>query len=120
MRCLRLRSRAPSWPPRPTANQGDARVKTNRILGRGAAAAGLCLLWAVPGAGGAQSPPAPTRPPAGHMSIVPDSKLKQVDPMDDFAGVNFTAEQKARVQQIREKSRSRMHDVAVDTKLSPE
>jgi Spy/CpxP family protein refolding chaperone len=54
------------------------------------------------------------------MSIVPDSKLKQVDPMDDFAGVNFTAEQKARVEQIREKSRSRMHDVAVDTKLSPE
>jgi Spy/CpxP family protein refolding chaperone len=95
-------------------------VKTNRILGRWAAAAGLCLLWAVPGAGGAQSPPAPTRPPAGHMSIVPDSKLKQVDPMDDFAGVNFTAEQKARVEQIREKSRSRMHDVAVDTKLSPE
>jgi Spy/CpxP family protein refolding chaperone len=95
-------------------------VKTHRILARAAAAAGLCLLWAVPGAAGAQSQPAPTRPPAGRMSIVPDSKLKRVDPMDDFAGVDFTAEQKARVEQIREKNRSRMHDVAVDTKLSPE
>ena len=95
-------------------------MKTNRILEHWAAAAGLCLLWAVPGAGGAQSQPAPERPPAGHTTIVPDSKLKHVDPLDDFAGVNFTAEQKARIEQIREKNRSRMHDVAVDTKLSPE
>lgn len=95
-------------------------MKTNRILEHWAAAAGLCLLWVVPGAGGAQNQPAPTRPPAGHTSIVPDSKLKHADPMDDFAGVNFTAEQKARIVQIREKNRSRMHDVAVDTKLSPE
>jgi Spy/CpxP family protein refolding chaperone len=95
-------------------------VKTNRILERWAAAAGLCLLWAVPLAGGAQSQPTPTRSPSRHATIVPDSKLKQVDPMDDFSGVDFTAEQKARVEQIREKNRSRMHDVAVDTKLSPE
>jgi Spy/CpxP family protein refolding chaperone len=97
-------------------------MEMKRILERWAAAAGLCVLWAaVPGAAGAQEqPPAPAGPPHRHMDIVPDSKLKHADPMDDFSGVDFTVEQKGRVEKIREDSRSRMHDVAVDTKLSPE
>jgi len=40
--------------------------------------------------------------------------------MDDFSGLDFTAEQKAHIAQIRETSRSRMHDAATDPKLSPE
>ncbi len=60
--------------------------------------------------------------PGGHWRRVPNpSKTnKAPDPLDDFTDLTYSPDQKARIEQIRESSRTRMHDVAVDTKLSPE
>jgi Spy/CpxP family protein refolding chaperone len=94
-------------------------MNAKRTLARWAAAAGLCLLWAIPGVGNAQTQEsAPT--PRARANLIPDSKLKHPDPMEDFGGLTFTDAQKKRIEEIREKSRLRMHDVAVDTKIAPE
>ncbi len=50
----------------------------------------------------------------------PSKTDKAPDPLDDFTDLTYSPDQKARIEQIRENSRKRMHDVAIDTKLSPE
>ena len=60
----------------------------------------------MPGVGGAQTE-APAQAPHTRMNIVPDSKLKHPDPMDDFAGLSFTDAQRSQIEEIRTKSRGR-------------
>ena len=45
---------------------------------------------------------------------------KDTRPTDDFAGLTFTDEQKAKIHQIKQDMKSRMDDVAKDEKLTPE
>jgi Spy/CpxP family protein refolding chaperone len=94
-------------------------MKEQRNKAGRAAVAGFLVLCAAPALSGAQTPP-PAPPEARHPTIVSNSQMKPVDPMDDFRGLNFSAEQKARISKIHEDSRLRMHAVATDEKLSPE
>ena len=82
------------------------------------AAGFLILLWA-PGLILAQDSapvPAPARP-----VISPEAGQKKASqPADDFAGLAYTAEQKAKIDQIRQTARQRLDAVKNDEKLSPE
>jgi Spy/CpxP family protein refolding chaperone len=94
-------------------------MNKNRFAKRVAAAAGFLLLCAVPGLTSAQSlPPAPVQTPG--KTSRPVRPKKDVGPMDDFAGLNYTEEQKAKIGQIYQDMKSRMDAVLKDDKLSPE
>ena len=82
-------------------------------------AAGFLFLWSAPGLIHAQDSapgPAPTRP-----VISPRAQQKKASqPLDDFAGLAYTAEQKAKIDQIRETAKQRFDAVNKDEKLAPE
>jgi len=84
-----------------------------------AAGAGLILLWAVSGLACAQSlPPAPAQPP---QKISPAVRPKRVaSPLDDFAGLKLTDEQKAKINQIHRDFQARADVVVKDEKLNPD
>ena len=92
-------------------------MKRMRFAKRLAAAAGLLLVSAIPDRTCGQSlPPAPVQTP---LKTTPAARPKKApDPMDDFAGLNFNEEQKAKIQQIRQDTKSRMDAVERDNKLS--
>ena len=83
------------------------------------AGAGLFFLSAVPGLVLAQSPPsAPAE--ALPKTQSPARPRRELSPMDDFAGLQLTDDQKAKISQIHEDIKSRMDAVLKDEKLSPE
>ena len=92
------------------------KTKFARRLARWAA----CLfLGAIPELTPAQSvPPATEQPP--HKASPAVRGKKAVGPMDDFAGLTLTDEQKAKIDKIHEDTKSRLNVVAKDQKLSPE
>jgi hypothetical protein len=95
------------------------RVSKNRFAKRVAVAAGFFFLCAAPGLTRAQSStpsPAPTpRKP------LPAARPKKVaSPADDFAGLQYTDDQKARIDQIHQDMKSRMDAVVKDEKLTAE
>ena len=83
------------------------------------AAGFLFLLWA-PGLIHAQdSAPVPVVP--ARPVISPEAQPKRASqPQDDFAGLAYTAEQKAKIDQIRQTAKQRFDAVNKDEKLSPE
>ena len=82
-----------------------------------AIAAGLLLVSAIPDRTSGQSlPPAPVDTPPKTMPPVRTKRAP--DPLEDFAGLNFNEEQKAKIQQIRQDIKSRMDAVVRDQKLS--
>jgi Spy/CpxP family protein refolding chaperone len=88
-------------------------MNKNRFAKPVAVAAGFIFLFAVPGLTRAQSaPPAPKvvshGPPPTKGSLPPD----------DFAGLNFTEEQKAEIAQIRRNTKSNKDAVVNDEKLT--
>ena len=93
-------------------------MKKNRFARRLVAGAGLFFLCAVPVLTLAQSaPPAPVQTP---LNTTRPIRTKKPGPMDDFAGLNYTDDQKARINQIHEDFKARMDKVVQDDKLSPE
>lgn len=94
-------------------------MKMNRFAKQLAAGAGLFLLCAIPVLTLAQSaPPTPVQTP--RKTTPPIRTKKGPGPMDDFAGLNYTDDQKARINQIHEDMKARMDKVIKDDKLSPE
>ena len=94
-------------------------MKRMRFAKQLAIAAGLLLVSAIPDRTSGQSlPPAPVDTPPKTMPPVRTKRAP--DPLEDFAGLNFNEEQKAKIQQIRQDIKSRMDAVARDEKLSPD
>ncbi len=80
-------------------------------------AAGFFLLCAAPGLTRAQM--APSGPAQAPKMASPAAQAKKdSDPLDDFAGLNYTDEQKAEIEKIRLDTRKRREAVAKDEKLS--
>jgi len=92
-------------------------MNKSRFAKRMAAGAGLFFLCAVQAVTRAQSPPhAPVQAP-GKTSI-PFRPKKGAGPTDDLAGLNFTADQKAQINEIHKDVKSRMDTVVRDKNLS--
>jgi len=92
-------------------------MKRTQFAKQLAAAAGLLLVSAIPDRTCGQSlPPAPVETP---LKTIPSAK-RAPDPLDDFAGLSFTDDQKVKIQQIRRDIASRMNAVVRDNKLSPD
>jgi len=93
-------------------------MKKNLITQMTAAAGFLFLCWA-PGLIRAQeNAPAPARTP--HLSSPAAGPKKDTHQPDDFAGLTYTAEQQAKIEQIRQTAKQRMDAVKEDEKLAPE
>lgn len=95
-------------------------MKINRFAKQLGAGAGLFFLCAIPVLTREQSapPPAPVQTPP--RITRPTRMTKQPGPMDDFAGLDFTDDQKARINKIQEDFKARLDTVIKDDKLSPE
>ena len=88
------------------------------MVKRVAVAAGFVFVCWAPGltCGQNSAPPAPTP-----QVISPGAQLKKGNPPpDDFAGLTYTAEQQAKIEQIRQTANQRIEAVKKDEKLSPE
>jgi hypothetical protein len=95
------------------------RMNKNRFAKRMAAAAGFFFLCAAPWLTRAQSsPPIPAPTPRRTSPAV--RPKKNTPPPDDFAGLQYTDEQKAQIDQIHEDVKSRMDAVVKDKKLTAE
>lgn len=99
-------------------------MNTNRFLKRVAAPTSLVLLlFAVPGLARTQSPapaPVPVQPQTPRKIVPLPRPTKAPSPMDDFAGLTYTNEQKAKIREIHQDIKKRMDAVVRDNKLSPE
>ncbi len=94
-------------------------MNKNRFARRMVVAAGFLFLGAASGLTRAQSsPPSPAPTPPKTLHAAPPKK--DTRPTDDFAGLQYTDEQKARIDQIHEDMKSRMDTTAKDEKLSTE
>jgi hypothetical protein len=95
------------------------RMNKNQFAKRMAAAAGFFFLCAAPGLTRAQSsPPSPSPTPRKTSPAV--QPKKNTPPPDYFAGLEYTVEQKAKIDQIHEHMKSRMDAAAKDEKLTAE
>lgn len=97
----------------------EMRVNVNRFAKEVAVAAGFVFLCVAPGLSRAQStPPSPLQAPYMASPVVRPRKV--TPPADDFAGLAFTAEQKAKIAEIQKNMKTRMDTVVKDERLSPE
>lgn len=95
------------------------RMNKNRFAKRIAVAAGFFFLCAAPGLTRVQSsPPGPVQTP--HMPSPAARPKRDTRPTDDFAGLNYTDDQKAKINQIHQDMKSRMDTVVKDEKLTAE
>jgi len=92
-------------------------MKTKRIKKQVTVAAGFLFLWWAPGLACAQDSAPGSAPPPPLAS--PETRVKK-GPLDDFVGLTYTDEQKAKIDQIRQTTRQRMDVVKKDEKLTPE
>ncbi len=94
-------------------------MKMNRFRKQLAAGAGPFFLCAMPVLTRAQSAPAAPVPIPPKITR-PTRMTKEPGPMDDVAGLDFTDDQKARINKIQEDFKARLDAVIKDDKLSPE
>ena len=88
-----------------------------------AVAAGFLFLSAAPGRIFAQSAPPPAGEPPPSIAAPPAPAQPGRAPHrveDDFAGLSYTDEQKAKIDEIRKNMRARMDLVTKDDKLTPD
>jgi len=88
-----------------------------------AIAAGFLFLSAAPGRIFAQSAPPPAGGPPPSIAAPPapaEPSRARHRVEDDFAGLSYTDEQKAKIDEIRKNMRARMEVVAKDNKLTPD
>lgn len=94
-------------------------MNINPFAKRVVVAAGFLFLCAAPQRACPQSnPPTPGQTPR-RASPAPQAK-RDADAADDFSGLKFTDEQKAKIDQIHQDMKSRKDTVAKDEKLSAE
>jgi Spy/CpxP family protein refolding chaperone len=94
-------------------------MRTKGMAKERVVAAGFLFLWCAPGLTCAQNgAPAPAATP---QVISPGAQLKRGSPPpDDFAGLTYTPEQQAKIDQIHQTAKQRVEVVKNDGKLSPE
>ena len=94
-------------------------MNKNRFARQLVVAAGLFFLSAAPGLTRAQSsPPVPLRAP---RMVSPAPRPKgDTGPVDDLAGLKFTDDQQAKIDQIHQNMKLRMDTVVKDEKLTKE
>jgi len=90
-------------------------MNKNRFSKPVAVAAGFFFLCAAPGLTRAQTSP-PTPAPIPRKTLPAVRPKKDTRPTDDFAGLQYTDEQKGRIDQIHEEMKSRMDITAKDEK----
>ena len=92
-------------------------MSKNRFAKGVAVAAGFLFLCAAPGLTRAQSsPPRPVQTP---RKASPAARPKSdTGPTDDFAGLKYTDDQKAKIDQIHQNMKSRMDGVVKDERLN--
>jgi hypothetical protein len=96
------------------------RMNKNRFARRVTLAAGFIFLFAVPGLTRAQSSP-PSSASTPPRTLVPAAHpRKDTPPTDDFAGLQYSDEQKATIDQIHMDIKSLMDTVVKDEKLTAE
>jgi Spy/CpxP family protein refolding chaperone len=94
-------------------------MNKNRFAERVAVAAGFFFLGAAPGLTRVQSsPPSPAHTP--HTALPAAGSNRGIRPTDDFAGLKFTDDQKAKIAHIHQDIKSRMDAVDKDEKLTAE
>jgi Spy/CpxP family protein refolding chaperone len=92
-------------------------MNKNRFGKRTALAAGFFFLCAAPGL--TQAPNSPPSPVPTTPKPLPMARPKKAArPTDDFAGLTYTAEQKAKIEQIQKDMKSRIDAVNKDEKLN--
>ena len=92
-------------------------MSKNRFAEQVAVAAGFFFLFAAPGLTRAQSsPPGPGR----NRRVAPPAARPKSDtgPVDDFAGLMYTDDQKTKIDQIHQNMKARIDVVAKDEKLN--
>lgn len=95
------------------------RMNKNRIAKRMAVAAGFFFLCAAPGLTRAQSSPSSLGPtPRKPLPLA--RPMKDTRPADDFAGLQYTDQQKAKIDQIHQDMKLRMDAVVKNEKLTAE
>jgi Spy/CpxP family protein refolding chaperone len=94
-------------------------VRQSRFARGWGIAAGLLFLSVVPGLAGAQSVPAASAPTQQMTPPVPRPQ-KLAEPMDDFAGLKFTDDQRAKIRQIHQNTKASIDAVVKSDRLSPE
>ena len=94
-------------------------MQINKYLSakQAAIATGLLLLVAVSGFARAQGG-SPALPQAPHNASPAAQAKRNANPADDFAGLTYTDEQKAKIDAIHRDIRARMDAVANDAKLN--
>ncbi len=94
------------------------RMNKIRFSARVTVAAGFLLLCAAPGRTRAQS--TPPRPAQTHKASPAARPKNDAQPTDDFAGLKYTDDQKEKIDQIHQDTKSHMDLVVKDEKLSPD
>ena len=94
-------------------------MSKNRFAKGVAVAAGLLFLCVAPGLTRPQSSP-PSPAPTPHKAPPVARPKKDTPPPDYFAGLQYTDEQKARIDQIHQDMKSRMDAAATNEKLTAE
>jgi len=94
-------------------------MNINCFAKRGVIAAGVLFLCAASGlADGQTTPPAGASPPPLASSAA--GPRRNTPPPDFLAGLTLTDDQKAKIEKIRQDTKSREEALAKDTKLSPD
>lgn len=96
-----------------------AGMKKTRIKKQAAVAAAFLFLWCAPELACAQAG-APGSAPPPQLASPEARPKKESHPPDDFAGLTYTDEQKAKIDKIHQTAKQRMDTVKKDEKLSPE
>jgi hypothetical protein len=91
----------------------------NRFVNRVATGAGVFVLCGMPAMSQAQDA-APPAALAAHKAAPAPRAVKAAAPMDDFAGLQYTDDQKTKIRHIHEDIKARMDGVVKSDKLSPE
>jgi hypothetical protein len=91
-----------------------------RLATRVAVGAGVLVLCVVPALTCAQDQPSAPPPAMRHAGPVQGPARRAASVEDVFAGLNYTAQQKANIQLIQKNSKMRKDSVLKDEKLSPE
>jgi Spy/CpxP family protein refolding chaperone len=94
-------------------------LNKNRIAKRAVVAFGFLFLCAARAPASAQSNP-PSAAPTPLAASPTARPKKDTPPIDYFAGLTLTDDQKAKIAEIRQNSKSRVDAVVKDEKLSPE